>query len=229
MKRDTILIVDDEPRIRRFVRMALERSNWDVIEAATGAEGIEKINDANPNCVLLDIVLPDIDGFEVIRAVRETSDVPILMLTGRDSEDDRVRGLDLGADDYIVKPFGVRELVARVRANLRRSPGGRIEPDAIVYGTLTIDFAMRRALVDEKAVPLTPTEFELLSELAVNRGHVMLPADLLRVVWGPAYVDDVGLLRTAIWRLRRKLEVEGQANEFILTVPRVGYTFGSLE
>ncbi|MEE9277894.1 MAG: response regulator transcription factor, partial [Dehalococcoidia bacterium] len=141
--------------------------------------------------------------------------------------DDRIKGLDLGADDYIVKPFGVRELMARVRANLRRSSRHPNAPDTITEGPLTIDFAMRRAVIDGQPVQLTPTEFELLAELALNRGHVMLPADLLSAVWGPAYVDDLGLLRTAIWRLRRKLELNARARDYVVTVPRVGYTFGS--
>lgn len=227
MKEATILIVDDEPRIRRFVRTALERCGWGVLEAATGAEAIEEVQQNNPDCVLLDIMLPDIDGFEVIRTVRELSDVPILMLTGRADEDDRIKGLDLGADDYIVKPFGVRELMARVRANLRRSSRHPNAPDTITEGPLTIDFAMHRAVIDGQPVQLTPTEFELLAELALNRGHVMLPADLLSAVWGPTYVDDLGLLRTAIWRLRRKLELNVRARDYVVTVPRVGYTFGS--
>ena len=221
----TILIVDDEPRIRRFVRLALERSGWLALEAGTGADAVAKIRDFHPDCVLLDIVLPDIDGFEVIRAVRKFSDTPILMLTARDGEDDRIRGLDLGADDYIVKPFGVRELLARVRANLRRAAARPALPEAITHDALTVDFAMRRALLDGVPIPLTPIEFELLAELAHSPGQVIFPADLLRAVWGPAYVDDVGLLRTAVWRLRRKLEPNAQSPAYVVTVPRVGYTF----
>lgn len=224
-----ILVVDDQPRMRRFVRLALEQNGWRVIEAATGAEAIRRVGDAHPDCVLLDIMLPDIDGFQVINAVRESSDVPIIMITGRSSEEDRVKGLDLGADDYVVKPFGLRELIARVRANLRRVTRHRDPPQSLSCGPLTIDFAMRRALLNGRPSPLTPTEFDLLGELARNRGQVLLPADLLRAVWGPAYVDDVGLLRTVIWRLRRKIEPDAEPYRYIVTIPRVGYTFGPID
>ena len=224
-----ILVVDDQPRMRRFVRLALEQNGWRVIEAATGAEAIRRVGDAHPDCALLDIMLPDIDGFQVINAVRKSSDVPIIMITGRSSEEDRVKGLDLGADDYVVKPFGLRELIARVRANLRRVTRHHDPPQSLSCGPLTIDFAMRRALLNGRPSPLTPTEFDLLGELARHRGQVLLPADLLRAVWGPAYVDDVGLLRTAIWRLRRKLEPDAEPYRYIVTMPRVGYTFGPID
>ena len=222
----SILVVDDEPRIRHFVRTALEHTGWLAAEAASGAEGVQLVRDLAPDCVILDVMLPDFDGFEVIRQVRAFSDVPILLLTGRDSEDDRVRGLDLGADDYVVKPFGVRELLARVRANLRRVTTRPDPPAHLVLGDLAIDFAMRRVRLGGEPVNLTPTEFGLLAELALSRGTVLLPADLLRAVWGPAYVDDVGLLRTAVWRLRRKLEADPNQPRLIVTLPRVGYTFG---
>lgn len=224
-----ILIVDDEPRIRRLVRLALEREGWRVVEAGSGAEAVLRARDSAPACVLLDIVLPDLDGFQVVAQIREFSAVPVIFLTGRGAEDDRVQGLDLGADDYVTKPFGVRELVARVRANLRRERRGVAAPfagSALTYGPLTIDFPMRRAALDGKPLALTPTEFGLLAQLARHTGQVLLPADLLRAVWGPAYVDDVGLLRTAIWRLRRKLERDVDHPRYVLTVPRVGYTFG---
>lgn len=165
------------------------------------------------------------DGFEVLRRIREISAAPVIMLTGRDSEEDRVRGLDLGADDYIVKPFGVREMIARVGANLRRADARSELPPTLDFGHLVIEFPMRRVRLGDSPIPLSPTEFSLLSELALNSGQVMLPADLLRVVWGPAYVDDISLLRTAIWRLRRKLEADPSNPEYVLTVPRVGYTF----
>ena len=223
MKRsDDVLVLVVEPRIRRFVRAEIERVGWAVLEAATGTEAVACARDSAPDCVLLDLVLPDFDGFEVVRQIREFSGVPILLLTGRNSEEDRVRGLDLGADDYIAKPFGVRELLARVRANLRRTATSAGQPKQVTIENLTVDFGMRRVISDGKPVPLTPTEFGLLAELAGHAGVVLLPADLLRAVWGPAYVDDVGLLRTAIWRLRQKLEPDPQHPRYIVTVNRVG-------
>ena len=145
------------------------------------------------------------------------------MLSGL-AEDDRVTGLDLGADDYIAKPFGVRELVARVRANLRRASPHAAAPQHLQVGPLSLDLAMRRAQYRDRPLALTPIEFDLLSELALHRGRVLLPADLLGAVWGPAYVDDRSLLRTAVWRLRRKLADAGLQPSTIETVPRVGYT-----
>ena len=155
---------------------------WAAVEAGTGAEAVRLARNAAPSCVLLDLLLPDFDGFEVTRRIREFSDTPILLLTGRDSEEDRVRALDLGADDYIAKPFGVRGLLARVRANLRRSGARAAPPERFTADGLTLDFAMRRAEVDGRPVSLTPTEFGLLTELVTNRGAVLLPADLLRSV-----------------------------------------------
>jgi two-component system KDP operon response regulator KdpE len=219
-------VVDDEPRIRRFVRLILEQNDWEVVDVASGREAVDAARADQPDLILLDINLPDLDGFEVLRQVRDFSLVPIIMLTGRGSEDDRVVGLDVGADDYVVKPFGVRELIARVRANLRRAPGGAQRPRTLTLGDLTIDFPMRGVRIGDLAIRLTPTEFAVLSELALNAGQVMLPADLLRIVWGPAYIEDLSLLRTAVWRLRRKLE-QGDGSKYIVTVPRVGYTFAT--
>ncbi len=223
----TVLVVDDEPRIRRSVRLLLEQAGWHVLEAGRGGAAVELARDRNPDCILLDVVLPDTDGFRVVETLRRFSDVPILMLTGRDAEDDRVRGFEAGADDYVVKPFSGRELVARVRANLRRAASRPAPPGRQTYTHgLAIDFASRRVEVHSKPVDLTPTEFGLLAELATHAGSVLLPADLLRAVWGPSYADDVGLLRTAVWRLRRKIEPEAGSPRFIVTVNRVGYTFG---
>ena len=219
-------MVDDEPRIRRFVRLILEQNDWEVVDVASGREAVDAARADQPDLILLDINLPDLDGFEVLRQVRDFSLVPIIMLTGRGSEDDRVVGLDVGADDYVVKPFGVRELIARVRANLRRAPGGAQRPRTLTLGDLTIDFPMRGVRIGDHAIRLTPTEFAVLSELALNAGQVMLPADLLRIVWGPAYIEDLSLLRTAVWRLRRKLE-QGDGSKYIVTVPGVGYTFAT--
>lgn len=219
------LVVDDEARIRRFLCLALEQNGWEAIGAADGPEAVNQVRETDPDLILLDINLPGMDGFEVLRRIREISTAPVIMLTGRDSEEHRVRGLDLGGDDYVVKPFGVREMIARVAANLRRVDTRTALPASLSFGDLVIDLPMRRVRIGDKPIPLTPMEFSLLSELALNAGRVMLPADLLRVVWGPAYVDDISLLRTAVWRLRRKLEAEPSNPTYVLTVPRVGYTF----
>lgn len=222
---DTILIADDDPRLRRLVRLTLERAGWPVQEAATGAETLDAaLAEPPPALVLLDVVLPDIDGFDVLRRLRESSAIPVVMLSGLDAEDDRVTGLDLGADDYIAKPFGVRELVARVRATLRRVSPQRAAPDRVSLGPLSLDLAMRRAEHQGATLDLTPIEFDLLSELALHQGRVLLPADLLRAVWGPSYTDDRTLLRTAVWRLRKKLNRAGLPAQLVQTVPRVGYT-----
>ena len=205
--------------------LALEQNEWEVIDAADGLEAVDQVREADPDLILLDINLPDVDGFEVLRRIREISVAPVIMLTGRDSEEDRVQGLNLGADDYIVKPFGMREMIARVGANLRRAVARPELPPALNFGDLVIEFPMRRVRVGETPIALSPTEFSLLSELTMNAGQVMLPADLLRAVGGPAYVDDISLLRTAVWRLRRKLETDPANPSYILTVPRVGYTF----
>ena len=216
------------------MRLTLERAGWRVAEAATGAEALaalvdietpDKPRNALPVLLLLDVVLPDLDGFDVLRRLREYSDIPVIMLSGLDAEQDRVTGLDLGADDYIAKPFGVRELVARVRANLRRSSPQAAAPDRLQLGPLSLDLALRRATYAGELLPLTPIEFDVLSELGLHNGRVLLPADLLRAVWGPSYVDDVGLLRTAVWRLRRKLAEAGLSPDPVESVPRVGYTF----
>ena len=225
--RTQILVVDEEPRIRRFVRLILEQNDWEVVDVASGREAVDAARAEQPDLILLDINLPDLDGFEVLRQVRDFSLVPIIMLTGRGSEDDRVVGLDVGADDYVVKPFGVRELIARVRANLRRAAGGAPAPAHPDLGRSPRSiFPMRGVRIGDLAIRLTPTEFAVLSELALHAGQVMLPADLLRVVWGPAYIEDLSLLRTAVWRLRRKLE-QGDGSKYIVTVPRVGYTFAT--
>jgi two-component system KDP operon response regulator KdpE len=222
---DKILIVDDAPRVVRLVSEVLRAVGYDVVSAATGEAAIEKIALEQPELVLLDILLPhDLDGYEVCRRIREFSDVPVIMLTAKAQDSDMLRGFDVGADDYLTKPFNSKELVARVRAVLRRArrPEEGITT-ALRCGELEIDFAKRVVRVRGETVGLTRTEYALLRELATNTNRVMLHEDLLTAVWGPEYRDDVDYLRAYVHYLRRKLESAPSDPQHIQTVPGVGY------
>ncbi len=222
---DKILVVDDEPRVVRLVREILRAVGYQVIEASRGEEALEMVVMERPDLVLLDILLPEgIDGYEVCRRLREFSDVPVIMLTAKAQEKDLLRGFEVGADDYLTKPFSARELVARVRAVLRRSR----RPEEAITATMTcgeieIDFARRSVKVRNHPVSLTRTEFELLRHLAVNANRVLLHQDLLTKVWGPEYRDEVDYLHAYIYYLRRKLEEDPSNPRYILTSPGVGY------
>jgi len=222
-----ILVVDDEERMVRFIRLNLEHDGFQVIEAFRGMQAIDKIRSSLPNLVLLDIMLPDVDGFEVLRIIRETSSVPVIMLTAKGEEEDRVKGLELGADDYITKPFSPRELVSRVRAVLRRtetvsgSAHGPIEVD----DRLKIDFDRREVWVEEKLVQLRPTEFRLLYHLVQNAGWVLSHDQILTKVWGYEYRDEPHYVRLYINYLRQKLEKDPSNPQYLLTERGVGYRF----
>ena len=219
-----VLIVDDEPPIRKFLRASLTGAGWVIEEAGTGAEGLRLAASHPPDAVLLDLGLPDLDGVEVVRRLREWSAVPILIVSARGRERDKIEALDAGADDYVTKPFAVGELIARLRAALRRSARPEGEPDAIVRtGPLTIDFARRRVTVEDREVRLTPIEYRLLSALARHPGRVLTHATLLREVWGPGAADQHHYLRVFMAQLRRKLEREASRPELLLTEPGVGY------
>jgi two-component system KDP operon response regulator KdpE len=226
-KNRRILVVDDEERMVRFIRLNLEHDGFQVVEAFRGAQAIQRLRDAMPEVVLLDVMLPDIDGFEVLKMIREISQVPVIMLTAKGEEDDRVRGLELGADDYITKPFSPRELVSRVRAVLRRvdaSTGGMrglIEVD----DRLKIDFDRREIWVDGKLVKLRPTEYRLLFHLVQNAGWVVTHDQLLAKVWGYEYRDEPHYVRLYINYLRQKLEEDPANPKYILTERGVGYRF----
>lgn len=226
-KNRRILVVDDEERMVRFIRLNLEHDGFHVVEAFRGAQAIQRLRDAMPEVVLLDVMLPDIDGFEVLKMIREISQVPVIMLTAKGEEDDRVRGLELGADDYITKPFSPRELVSRVRAVLRRvdaSTGGirgLIEVDT----RLKIDFDRREIWVDGKLVKLRPTEYRLLFHLVQNAGWVVTHDQLLAKVWGYEYRDEPHYVRLYINYLRQKLEEDPANPKYILTERGVGYRF----
>lgn len=220
----SILIVDDEPQIRKFLRIALEASGFEVVEAANGAEGVGRCATSAPSLVILDLGLPDIDGKDVVRRIREWSEVPILVLSVRQSEAEKVALLDAGANDYVVKPFGIQELLARIRALLRR--GGRPEPAAtaeIAVGALEIDLARHEVRVEGELVKLTPKEFDLLRVLAQNAGRILTHGQILREVWGKAHEHDTQYLRVFISQLRHKLRDDPADPRFILNEPGVGY------
>lgn len=222
-----ILVVDDEERMVRFIRLNLEYDGFKITEAFKGTEAIDKIRSSLPDLILLDVMLPDIDGFEVLRIIREISTVPVIMLTAKGEEDDRIRGLEMGADDYITKPFSPRELVSRVRAVLRRtetlsgSTHGVIEVD----DRLKIDFDRREVWVDGELVKLRPTEYRLLYHLVKNAGWVVTHDQLLSKVWGYEYRDEPHYVRLYINYLRKKLEKDPSDPKYILTERGVGYRF----
>jgi two-component system, OmpR family, KDP operon response regulator KdpE len=219
-----VLVCDDEPQILRALRVVLREAGFDVVPAATAEEALDRAAVQPPDAAIIDLVLPDGDGIEVCRALREWSRMPIIVLSAVGDEGEKVRALEAGADDYVVKPFAPRELVARLQANLRRAGDGPEEP-AIVADGLEIDLAARTVRRDGAEVHLTPIEFALLRALARQRGRLMTHRSLLVEVWGAAYENDTRVLRTHIANLRRKLEPTGEAPRYIRTDPGVGYRF----
>ncbi len=226
-ERRRILVVDDEERMVRFIRLNLEHDGFLVSEAFNGKQAIQQLRDTTPDLILLDVMMPDLDGFEVLKMIREISNVPVIMLTAKGEEDDRVRGLELGADDYVVKPFSPRELVSRVKAVLRRTEAvsgsmhGLIEVD----DRLKIDFDRREVWVDGKLVKLRPTEYRLLYHLVQNAGWVVTHDQLLAKVWGYEYRDEPHYVRLYVNYLRQKLEKDPSNPKYILTERGVGYRF----
>lgn len=222
-----ILIVDDEERMVRFIRLNLEQDGFRVIEAYRGGVVLDIIRTQLPDLVLLDVMMPDMDGFEVLRMIREVSIVPVIMLTAKGEEEDRVRGLEIGADDYITKPFSPRELVSRVRAVLRRviMTSGASESAIEVDERLKIDFNRREVWVDGKLVELRPTEYRLLYHLVNNAGWVLSHDQILTKVWGYEYQDEPHYVRLYINYLRKKLEEDPANPKYILTERGAGYRF----
>lgn len=227
----TILIVDDEARIRDFVRMNLELEHYRVIEANDGIQALEQLRENLPDLIVLDVMMPEMDGFEALQAIREVSTVPVIMLTVRQNEQDKIHGLDLGADDYLAKPFSPRELLSRIRALLRRSlmaPPSR-KTEIVVDPDLRIDFARREVVVRGKKVVLRPTEYRLLYHLVSNAGRLLTHETLLSKVWGREYRDEAHYLRLYITYLRQKLEKDPAHPQYILTGRGVGYRFKALD
>jgi two-component system KDP operon response regulator KdpE len=222
-----ILVVDDEERMVRFIHLNLEHDGFQVTDAFNGTQAINKLRSSMPDLILLDVMMPDIDGFEVLKMIREISSVPVIMLTAKGEEEDRVRGLELGADDYITKPFSPRELVSRVRAVLRRTEmatgttHGLIEVDE----HLKLDFDRREVWLDGELVQLRPTEYRLLYHLVQNAGWVIPHDQLLAKVWGYEYRDEPHYVRLYINYLRKKLEKDPSNPKYILTERGVGYRF----
>jgi two-component system KDP operon response regulator KdpE len=222
-----ILVVDDEERMVRFIRLNLEHDGFAVTAAYRGSQAIQAIREHLPDLVLLDVMLPDIDGFEVLKLIREVNSVPVIMLTAKGEEDDRVKGLELGADDYVTKPFSPRELVSRVRAVLRRTEAisGGLRGLITVDEHLKIDFDRREVWLDGDLIKLRPTEFRLLYHLVQNAGWVMTHDTILAKVWGYEYQDEPHYVRLYINYLRQKLEKDPADPRYILTERGVGYRF----
>ena len=227
-KNKTILVVDDEERMARFIRLNLEHDGFLVIEAHKGMQAVNEIREKIPDVVLLDVMMPDIDGFEVLKIIRETSSVPVIMLTAKGEEDDRVRGLELGADDYVTKPFSPRELVSRVRAVLRRTETASSSTEDGIISVdehLRLDFGKREIKLDGELVKLRPTEYRLLYHLVQNAGWVLTYDQILAKVWGYEYRDEPHYVRLYVNYLRQKLEKDPANPIYILTERGVGYRF----
>ncbi len=220
-----ILLIEDDPGIRKFLRVALEAQGLALEDEASGKSGIARVATAPPDLVVLDLGLPDMDGKEVITRIREWSQVPILILSVRQAEDEKVAALDAGANDYVVKPFGIAELMARVRALLRTSGPGTGPAPEIVRGELRVDLARHEVTLAGETIGLTRKEFDLLALLARNAGRIVTHRQLLADVWGPAHEHDLQYLRVFIGRLRAKLADDPAAPRFILNEPGVGYRF----
>jgi two-component system KDP operon response regulator KdpE len=218
-----ILVVDDEPQIRRALRTSLQAHGYEVRTASNGEEAVVAAAEERPDVVLLDLGLPDLDGTEVMARVRGFSDVPVLVLSVRDRQADKVAALDAGADDYVTKPFGMEELLARLRAALRRGPSHDPAPAVLRYGSLAVDLGRRLVQLDGNPVHLTKTEYSLLAALVTNPGKLLTHQWLLRKVWGPGYAQESQYLRVYVRALRRKLGDEATAPRLILTEPGVGY------
>jgi DNA-binding response OmpR family regulator len=225
MKKFRVLVVDDEQRIINFLTSKLRASGYEVITASNGEEALEQTRAQEPDLVVLDIMMPKIDGFETLKQLRSFSPVPVIILSAKGANADKVKGLDLGADDYLSKPFSPDELISRIKAVRRRlSPDEKRKVhEQVSFNDLTIDFQKRLVIIRGKEARLTRIEWLLLSELSQNAGSLMLYSDLLTRVWGPEYRDDVQILRTWISRLRSKVESDPNNPTLIRTIPKTGY------
>ncbi len=224
----TILVVDDEPQLRRVMRTTLTDLGYTVIDAKTGEDALTLFRQDQPDLILLDLNMPGIGGLETCRAIRETSDIPIIILSVRNTEREKVQALDAGADDYVCKPFGIQELLARIRAALRRSPAaGENELNIFRTEDLEIDFTARRVVVAGKSARLTPKEFDLLRMLVTNPNKAIPHRKLLQTVWGPDYGDEVEYLRFFVNQLRKKIEPVPSKPRYLITEPWVGYRFAA--
>lgn len=223
MKVPRILIIEDENQIRRFLRMAMEAEGFDIVEADNGKQGLIETSTRQPELVIVDLGLSDCDGKDVIRQIRAWSEVPILVLSARDREEEKVAALNVGADDYLTKPFGVPELIARVRAHLRRHQGNGRSDAQVCFGDVVVDLAARTVTRAGSEVHLTPIEYRLLTALIKERGKVVTQQKLLLEVWGPSYKERGHYLRIYMGHLRQKLECNPAQPEFLLTELSIGY------
>ena len=225
-----IIIVDDQPKIRRILRSTLVGEGYEVAEAKTGEEALESVRELRPDLVVLDMNMPGMGGLEACRAIRKDSNIAIIMLTVRNSEADKVAALDAGADDFVTKPFSTPELMARIRAALRRVPSAQSYPNKIRVGEIMIDFDARTVSREGESVHLTPKELDLLRYLTQRANQVLSHRELLQAVWGPDYGDQVDYLRVFVKNLRKKIETNPEHPQYIMTEPWVGYRFkGELE
>lgn len=223
MSEPIIVLIEDEPQIRRFLRTTLGSQGYRLFEAATGADGLVEAASRQPDVVIVDLGLPDIDGLEVIRRIREWSTVPIIVLSARGQEADKVVALDVGADDYVSKPFGAEELLARVRVALRHKAGVAREDAVFTAGDLRVDLGRSHVFVRDQEVKLTPTEYRLLTTLVRYAGRVLTHRQLLKEVWGPNQTEEAHYLRVYMAQLRRKIEIDPAQPRYLLTEPGVGY------
>ncbi len=227
-ERKRILVVDDEPRMIEFIRMNLELDGYQVFEARDGIAALKTIRTQLPDVILLDVMMPNLDGYETLRMLREFSNVPVIMLTAKGEEDDKVRGLELGADDYVTKPFGPRELSSRIKAVLRRAEMPSVLPEQAILkidDRLSIDFNRRTAIVNGETIKLRPTEYRLLYHLVENAGWTVPHDQLLAKVWGYEYRDETHYVRLYVNYLREKIEEDPAHPKYILTERGVGYRF----
>lgn len=225
MKQFRVLIADDEQRILFFLKSRLKASGYEVLTASNGLEAVEQVHAQEPDLVVLDVMMPEMNGFEALKQIRASYSVPVIILSAREASVDKVKGLDLGADDYLAKPFSPDELVARIEAVRRRlaTAEDRKAVDLISLGNMVVDFHKRRVSVDDKEIQMTRIEWLLISQLTRNAGKVMMYEELLTRVWGSEYRDDVQILRTWISRLRHKIEKEPGQPVIIRTIPKTGY------
>lgn len=224
-EKELILLIEDEPQMRRFLRITLESHGYRFVDAGTAQEGLMQASTRNPDVVLLDLGLPDVDGLEVTKRLREWMLTPIIVISAREQEQDKVKALDAGADDYLTKPFSAGELLARIRVALRHAASRKtdsMEP-VFVLETLRVDLAKRQVFIDDKEVHLTPIEYKLLTALIRHAGKVITHSQLLKEVWGPAHANEVQYLRVYMTQLRHKLERDPARPRFLMNEPGVGY------
>jgi two-component system KDP operon response regulator KdpE len=224
-EKELILLIEDEPQMRRFLRVTLQSHGYRLVEASSGQEGLMEGTTRNPDVVLLDLGLPDTDGIDIAKRFREWSEVPIIVISAREQEEDKVKALDAGADDYLTKPFGAGELLARIRVALRHSAMRRAGQKEAVFvaDELRVDLSSRQVYLKDKEIHLTPIEYRLLAVLVNNAGKVVTHTQLLKKVWGPAYADQQQYLHVYMAQLRRKLEAEPARPRFLINEPGVGY------